>query len=287
MFDVDKMLYFVAPEWWRPRLHRSRQQIPEQNQGGAAAIAGISDPIVRRGLLQWTQTGPAAPVNPLASSTVGWGGVDDKTRDNYFITDESEPAKFGSSLGWLLQLDGDNMRNAFLNAPWVKAVIPIRPGQEEAALNWLKGVEGMNGITDDVIYHTNNPDERDLEGNPTDGQKMIDVLRNLARKVRMKYEDGVRTGKYPKPSDVSDPALVDDENTVTSTPIDRLRDFRSVDRDPAHRSDRARRGQVRPQDRAPVVAGGLAWRYSEFALRIYGRMNTSCSRTSSITSRRR
>jgi hypothetical protein len=222
MFDVDKMLYFVAPEWWRPRLHRSRQQIPEQNQGGAAAIAGISDPIVRRGLLQWTQTGPAAPVNPLASSTVGWGGVDDKTRDNYFITDESEPAKFGSSLGWLLQLDGDNMRNAFLNAPWVKAVIPIRPGQEEAALNWLKGVEGMNGITDDVIYHTNNPDERDLEGNPTDGQKMIDVLRNLARKVRMKYEDGVRTGKYPKPSDVSDPALVDDENTVTSTPIDRV-----------------------------------------------------------------
>jgi hypothetical protein len=38
----------------------------------------------------------------------------------------------------------------------------------------------------------------------------------------MKYEDGVRTGKYPKPSDVSDPALVDDENTVTSTPIDRV-----------------------------------------------------------------
>ena len=45
------------------------------------------------------------------------------------------------------------MRNAFLNAPWVKAVIPIRPGKEEAAINWLKGVEGMNGITDDVIYH--------------------------------------------------------------------------------------------------------------------------------------
>ena len=55
---------------------------------------------------------------------------------------ESEPARLGCSLGWLLQLDGDNMRNAFLNAPWVKAVIPIRPGKEEAAINWLKGVEG-------------------------------------------------------------------------------------------------------------------------------------------------
>jgi hypothetical protein len=34
------------------------------------------------------------------------------------------------------------MRNAFLNAPWVKAVIPIRPGREKAALNWLRAIEG-------------------------------------------------------------------------------------------------------------------------------------------------
>jgi hypothetical protein len=114
------------------------------------------------------------------------------------------------------------MRNAFLNAPWVKAVVPIRPGQEDAAINWLKGVEGMNGITDDVIYHTNNAGEVDLNGHPTDGQKMIDVLMNLAKKIRQKYEDGIATGQYPKPSDVSDPALVDDENTVTATPVDRV-----------------------------------------------------------------
>jgi hypothetical protein len=30
-------------------------------------------------------------------------------------------------------LDGDSLRNAFLNTPWVKAVIPIRTGQERAA----------------------------------------------------------------------------------------------------------------------------------------------------------
>jgi hypothetical protein len=158
----------------------------------------------------------------MGSSTVGWGGINDAERDNYYITEDSEPAKLGSSLGWLLQLDGDNMRNAFLNAPWVKAVIPIRPGKEEAAINWLKGVEGMNGITDDVIYHSSNPNEKDINGNPLEGQKMIDVLMDLAKKIKKKYDEGIETGIYPKQDEVSDPALVDEENTVTATPIDRV-----------------------------------------------------------------
>ena len=158
----------------------------------------------------------------MSTSTVGWGGINDFNRDNYFITESSEPAKLGSSLGWLLQLDGDNMRNAFLNAPWVKAVIPIRPGKEEAAINWLKGVEGMNGITDDVIYHTNNPNEVDINGNPYDGQRMIDVLVDLARKIKRKHEAGSESGEYPKKDEVSDPDLVDEENVVTATPIDRV-----------------------------------------------------------------
>src|SRR4029453_3568866 len=25
MFDVDKMLYFVAEDWWRPKLHQGHQ----------------------------------------------------------------------------------------------------------------------------------------------------------------------------------------------------------------------------------------------------------------------
>ena len=42
IFDVDKMLYFVAPEWWRPRLHRSRQQL----QRDAAAADRRPSPAV-------------------------------------------------------------------------------------------------------------------------------------------------------------------------------------------------------------------------------------------------
>lgn len=220
MFDVEKMLYFVAPEWWRPRLHRSQQQIPERTAPQDGVLSVLSDVVVRKGASKWI--GEAVAPNPLPSNTVGWGGVHDEERDNYFITDESEPARMGSSLGWLLQLDGDSMRNAFLNAPWVKAVIPIRPGQEEAAINWLKGVEGMNGITDDVLYHAANPNEVDIDGDPTEGQKMIDVLRNLGRKIRQKHQDGIVSGKYPDANDVSDPQLVDDQNTVTATPIDRV-----------------------------------------------------------------
>ena len=47
-----------------------------------------------------------------------------------------------------MQLDGDNLRNSILNAPWVKAVIPIRPGHEWQALEWLSAahVEGSSGL---------------------------------------------------------------------------------------------------------------------------------------------
>ena len=45
-------------------------------------------------------------------------------------------------LGWLLQLDGDNPRDAFLSALWVKEVLPIQPRRETTALNWLCTIEG-------------------------------------------------------------------------------------------------------------------------------------------------
>lgn len=226
IFDVDKMLYFVSPEWWRPRRRSATQQLRALPEGGRPprdlGIRG-AEVALNSGVFTAAMHAVANSTPTLAhSSTVGWGGIDDASRDNYYITSDSEPARMGSSLGWLLQLDGDNMRNAFLNAPWVKAVIPIRPGKEEAALNWLKGVEGMNGITDDVIYHSNNPAEVDVDGDPLDGQPLIDVLFDLAEKIKRKHEAGVKMGDFPKASEVIDPTLADPGNTVTATPIDRV-----------------------------------------------------------------
>ncbi|HSF46334.1 MAG TPA: hypothetical protein VLA58_10000, partial [Chitinophagaceae bacterium] len=226
IFDVDKMLYFVAPEWWRPRLHQSKQQLMETPKPPKFEIvaANAMDLIVNSGVMNNLShfLPNANPVPNLTSGAVGWGGIHESHRDNYFITEESEPAKLGSSLGWLLQLDGDNMRNAFLNAPWVKSVIPIRPGKEAAAINWLKGVEGFNGITDADIYHSSNPDEKDINGNPLDGQKLIDVLFDLAKKIEKKHADGIKNGQFPKQDDVANPELVDEDNIVTATPIDRV-----------------------------------------------------------------
>jgi hypothetical protein len=114
IFDVDAMLYFVAPEWWLPRR--------------------------RHGQLEVNQVVDGKPYQLTGNDTLLWGG--EHRADNYRITENSAPARMGSSLGWLMQLDGDNLRNAFLNAPWVKAVIPVRPGHETAALNWLRAIEG-------------------------------------------------------------------------------------------------------------------------------------------------
>jgi len=220
IFDVDKMLYFVAADWWRPRLRTYTQQL-DQSVAPPTLLGGLSGFALGVGKAMFGLA--AKSHNPiLTSSSVGWGGVEDPNRDTYWITEDSEPARFGSSLGWLLQLDGDKLRNAFLNAPWVKAVIPIRPGKEEAAINWLKGVEGFNGIGDTDIYHTNNPNEKDINGNPLDGQKMIEVIMDLAKKVKKKHQEGVETGKYPTQDEVADPELIDEANQVTSTPIDRV-----------------------------------------------------------------
>ncbi len=125
IFDVDAMLYFVAPEWWMPRRHQSQLNLN----------VNVGDPLIRL----------------TDDDVVKWDDIE-KRDDNYKITEDSAPAKLGSSLGWLLQLDGDNLRNAFLNAPWVKAVIPIRPGREKAALNWLRAIVGHENDGWDTPY---------------------------------------------------------------------------------------------------------------------------------------
>ncbi|MBI3170083.1 MAG: hypothetical protein HYZ22_16480 [Chloroflexi bacterium] len=165
IFDVDGMLYFVAPEWWRPRLHQSHQTF------------GTSQPITEE-------------------SVVSWGGSGENREDNYFITDESEPARLGSSLGWLLQLDGDNFRNAFLNSPWVKAVVPIRPGKELEAMKWLEKahVEGSDGL--DAEYKAS-PEEL-IEIAP-DGSKVTvrEALEYLAKQIQQQH--GLQSSPQPSP----------------------------------------------------------------------------------------
>jgi hypothetical protein len=196
IFDVDKMLYFVAPEWWKPRVH-AEQTFGTLVPTGAVDASG--NPVMVPSTENW-----------LSSENItGWGGINEGRKDNYYITEDSQPAKLGSSLGWLLQLDGDNLRNAFLNAPWVKAVIPIRPGKEKAALNWLKQVEGMNGIGPDDMYSGTEPELQ--------GKTMLEALEILAEKVKAKHEKELETQVYPDPDDPEDPDLA-----VTSTPVDKV-----------------------------------------------------------------
>jgi hypothetical protein len=187
IFDVDRMLYFVAPEWWQPRLHQSKQgvgsELPENelsrlNPASQAAIerAGKDSRFNAR-------AGNAASkgLGTLDNmDTVSWGGAG--RTDNYLITEDSEPAKLGASLGWLLQLDGDNLRNAFLNAPWVKAIVPIRPGKEREALEWLmqSQVEGADGLNEP--YGGTEP--------KLQGLTVQQALFQLADEINAKYENG-------------------------------------------------------------------------------------------------
>jgi hypothetical protein len=159
MFDVDQMLYFVAPEWWRPRMHASRQTLaPELADSPPAAPTDPWENVFWEGGNLTVRRKPSE----LDDHVVGWGGVDESGRDNYYITEDSAVARMGSSLGWLLQLDGDSLRNAFLNAPWVKAVMPIRQGKELDALNWLTRaqVEGNDGLCES--YTASSWDESDI-----------------------------------------------------------------------------------------------------------------------------
>jgi hypothetical protein len=70
------------------------------------------------------------------------------SRPPYPISEGSEPAPLGSSLGWQLQLDGDRRRNEFLNSPWARVCIPIKKGMEARALKWLaEHIEGTLGFS--------------------------------------------------------------------------------------------------------------------------------------------
>jgi len=89
----------------------------------------------------FTYTHPSWWKPRFASKTVGL------EREAYEITAESDPAPLGSSLGWLIQLDGDRRRNEFLNSPWARVCVPMRAGREREAIQWLAAhMEGDVGF---------------------------------------------------------------------------------------------------------------------------------------------
>lgn len=187
IFDIEKMLYFVAPEWWRPRKHYS--------QSVAAHFP--------------------------RSYQMNWNDDEGRT-DNYYLTANSDPARLGSSLGWLLQLDGDDNRNRFLNAPWVRAVIPIRPGKEAAAVAWLSkvGVEGVDGLED---HYTEEADIDEIrEGLSAAGESFStpitirDAINYLCLRVTAKHTESNKVQLYPNDPDIPD------ADKIWATPMDRV-----------------------------------------------------------------
>lgn len=217
IFDVDKMLYFVAPEWWVPRLHRSAQHLGEepstQSASGSGAGSGPHSKVLGpTGFASFASKMPGVSTN-FASTTQGtsissdnivdWGGAKELNRDNYYITEDSMPAKLGASLGWMLQLDGDNLRNAFLNSPWVKAVIPIRVGKEAAAVNWLQQahVEGTDGL--DAEYTAAPGDPPEITSTPDHTVTVREALSFLIAKIK-EFDTNTRTPIIGNPADPDD-----------------------------------------------------------------------------------
>lgn len=217
IFDVDKMLYFVAPEWWAPRLHESGQHLGEEaSSNGNPGNPGPSTMAMRKfspgafgkpagfaGVSGGVASNRGTPIP--SEDIVDWGGAREAGRDNYYITEESAPAKLGSSLGWLLQLDGDNLRNAFLNSPWVKAVIPIRLGKEHEAVNWLQQahVEGSDGL--DAEYSASADDPAELHSAAGHDVTIEDALNYLIDKIH-EFNAKSSTPVIPDPANPQDPA---------------------------------------------------------------------------------
>jgi hypothetical protein len=209
MFDVDKMLYFVAPEWWMPRPSSYSQQNIGLHPSNSLERVG------------------KAYADFDKATTVDWGGGSRKS--DYYITEDSTRARLGSSLGWVLQLDGDNLRNAFLNAPWVKAVIPIRAGHEWKALEWLSSdaIEGSDGL--EARYEAANNAERvkilgalkahvwhdaNLTSlyagmNDPDKIRIIDAIRYLILHIQERHAKSLET--VPDPDDATMNYLPTDE----------------------------------------------------------------------------
>ncbi|MGN4810516.1 hypothetical protein ACTFSP_23825 [Bacillus cereus group sp. MYBK108-2] len=284
-FDVDEMLYFVAPDFWRPgplcsppptKNSVGRYPVPPEEEPVAGTktlplagqtVAGwysradeykamnsvevacltinsapttVGDiTVTLNGVTQnvaidpsvqltatdvatlirgtsfsgWTTSGKGVTVTFTATSTgpmtdatyspgsTGAAGIMTTTiqgtsvgqeppasewRVNYLITEQTQPAPMGSSLGWLIQIDGDERRNEFLNAAWAKAILPIRPGQEATAIDWITKVEGEVALGRDYCYQEGDPEE-------FRGKKVGEVLKIIAKQLKEANKDYKKT----------------------------------------------------------------------------------------------
>lgn len=264
-FEIDKMLYFVAPDWWNPHIVRKKTQIYAGempfsfeviitvSEGESESIPAGNYPYEIKGfitnfnadVIEYSYTwevfsdpdsgidssiGPIAGTgsvpnpndttkqnldvefyiiqgfsipgqipNPFYQSdlddTVYEGSLSHvqfireqiKRPNNYMITEDSDPAPLGSSIGWLVQLDGDSHRSAFLNAAWAKVVIPIRRGREVSAKKWLKQaeIEDEDGLDADYLDEDGNPVPRTGAG----GNVTIDEMLNKLIAELSRYDD--------------------------------------------------------------------------------------------------
>jgi hypothetical protein len=119
----------------------------------------------------------------------------------------------------LLQLDGDGMSNAFLNAPWVKAVIPVRPGLEQAPLHWLQqvNVEGSVGLDAACAAPDDELDmiRTALGLGPGEVVTIQNAIDYLCMEVAAKYVESNTTKQYPGTE-------INVDNKVTSTPVQKV-----------------------------------------------------------------
>lgn len=183
-FDIESMLYFVAPDWWRPR---TQKLVPVTKAGEFQPTTIVEPKAVALGKVK------------LGSSATEATGH----RPYYLITEETAPAPLGASLGWLIQLDGDVNRNAFLNSPWVKVVLPIRPGRERDAIAWLRRPEvaGSDGLNEPYPFDENQDPPEYL------GLTMEQVLLKIAGKIAKDQADSL-TPVPVEPSDVNSKAAL-------------------------------------------------------------------------------
>ena len=188
IFDVDEMLYFAAPDYWRPSTGvvpaRTQSSVGKYPVPPAPASSGKpgSDPLEGETVASWySHTHKDNALDPNGNASPEW-------RIDYLLTENSQLAPFGSSLGWLIQSDGDDRRNEFLNAAWVKAILPIRPGHELEALDWLAQakVEGEGGLGQPYPVQPGDP--------PSYQNKSLgDVLRILATELEAANTDMANT----------------------------------------------------------------------------------------------